>query len=388
VFSLSRFNQLLQGISRRVFDKSVKSAKADRYAKRFKTWDLLVLLIFGQLHSGVSMRNVLIRFNLQQTHHYHLGVSPAKRSTVSDAMAKRDLTPFETLCQHLIGQVKHNQQKQVSQVLRAIDSTPIKLVAARYDSWAEQTKTRRGRGLKAHIGYDLDSKGIDYLSLSTLNVNDITQIQKQPIEPNQVYIVDKGYTDYNWWYKIDQAGSIFITRMKSNAAHRVISEKTQVSDKVLADQTIELTNKRPRAGALNHYANTPLRRIIVKRDDGSQKPYWFITNDFERSAEDIAHLYKQRWQVELLFKWIKGNLKFKHFYGASENAVKMQIYVAIITYLLVRQLKRTEGSEQSLLEFFTTLQAGLFERQNSQREYYRRRKIQDQYIAEVQHVLF
>jgi IS4 transposase len=303
-------------------------------------------------------------------------------------MAKRDLVPLKTLCQHLIGQVRSDQQKQVGQVLRAIDSTPIKLVAARFDSWAEETKTRRGRGLKAHIGYDLDSKGIDYLSLSALNVNDITQIQNHPIESNQVYIVDKGYTDYNWWYKIDQAGSVFITRMKSNAALRVISEKNYVSDKVLADQTIELTNKRPRAGALNHYANKPLRRVIVKRDDNDQKPYWFITNDFERTAEEIAHLYKQRWQVELLFKWIKGNLKFKHFYGASENAVKMQIYVAIITYLLVRQLKRLEGSEQSLLEYLTVLQASLFERQNTQRECNRRRKKRDEYIAEVQYVLF
>ena len=388
MFSLSRFGQLLQGISRRVFNESVKSTKADRYAKRFKSWDLLVLLIFGQLHSGASMRNLLIRFNLQEAHHYHLGVKPAKRSTVSDAMAKRDLVPLKTLCQHLIGQVRSDQQKQVGQVLRAIDSTPIKLVAARFDSWAEETKTRRGRGLKAHIGYDLDSKGIDYLSLSALNVNDITQIQNHPIESNQVYIVDKGYTDYNWWYKIDQAGSVFITRMKSNAALRVISEKNYVSDKVLADQTIELTNKRPRAGALNHYANKPLRRVIVKRDDNDQKPYWFITNDFERTAEEIAHLYKQRWQVELLFKWIKGNLKFKHFYGASENAVKMQIYVAIITYLLVRQLKRLEGSEQSLLEYLTVLQATLFERQNTQRECNRRRKKRDEYIAEVQYVLF
>lgn len=388
MFSLSRFGQLLQGASRQVFNDSVKSSKADRYAKSLKSWDLLVLLIYGQLHSGVSMRNLLIRFNLQEAHHYHLGVKPCKRSTVSDAMAKRDLAPFEALCQQLIRQVKSKQKKHVGQVLRAIDSTPIKLVAARYDNWAEKTKTRRGRGLKAHIGYDLDSKGIDYLSLSALRVNDITEIQKQPIEPNQVYIVDKGYTDYNWWHKIDQAGSTFITRLKKNAAYRVTSEKTYVSSNVLADQTIELTNKKPRAGALNHYANKPLRRIIVKRDDSDQTPYWFITNDFERSAEEIAQLYKQRWQVELLFKWIKGNLKFKQFYGATENAVKMQIYVAIITYLLVRQLKTLQSSEQSLVEFLTALQAGLFERQNSQREYYRRRKVHDEYIAKVQHVLF
>lgn len=389
MFSLSRFGQLLQGVSRKVFNQSVERSKADRYAKSFKSWDLLVLLIYGQLHSGASMRSLLTRFNMKEAHHYHLGVKPCKRSTVSDAMAKRDLAPFEVLCQHLIGNVKKEQQKKVGQVLRAIDSTPIKLIASRYDNWAEQTKAHRGRGLKAHIGYDLDAKGIDYLSLSALNVNDISEIQKQQIKPNQVYIVDKGYTDYNWWHAINQAGSVFITRLKKNAAYCITHEKALVSEKVLADQTIELTNKKPRAGALNHYANKPLRRVIVKKEGDDKNPYWFITNDFERSAEEIAELYKQRWQIELLFKWIKGHLKFKPFYGASENAVKMQIYVAIITYLLVRQLKKLERCDkQSLMQFLTVLQASLFERRTSQREYYRRRKELNEYIAKNQRVLF
>ncbi|MFJ2691254.1 IS4 family transposase, partial [Pseudomonas sp. NPDC087336] len=225
------------------------------------------------------------------------------------------------------------------------------------------TKTRITQGLKVHVGLDLAQLAPMYVNITPANVNDLSDALKMPIQAGMTYVFDKGYCDYNWWYQLQAKGALFVTRLKKNANITLLHEYSSATEhsSVMTDEVVQFGKKRLAGKRLNDYLETPVRRVVVKRE-GHATPLILVTNDFTRTAEEIAALYKDRWKIELFFKWIKQHLKLKRFYAFSENAVRLQIYSALISYLLLQLFHRRSGFTGSLFEFSVRIAYVLHER--------------------------
>lgn len=358
----TRFGELMKGLPRGQFEKVVNQHQADKYAKGFRCWDQLIAMVYAQLSGCKSLREVETSFNSQSVHHYHLGSRVLKRSTLADANAKRHSDVFAAVCSQLLTQAHCKVKREIKDLLYFIDSTPIPLKGLGYDDWAKSTRNDRTQGLKVHMVLAGDTPV--QVDMSEPNINDIEIGREMPLESGATYVFDKGYCDYNWWYKMTQAGAYFVTRLKKNAGVKVTKVRDiprDQKDRILEDAVIQFKNKHPGGKRINRHYGTPLRRVTVARSD-KPTPIVLITNDFTRSAQEIAVLYKQRWGIELFFKWLKQNLKIKQFLGRSENAVKIQIYTALITYLLVHGYRLRQGIAQSLRLCVIELRATLFQR--------------------------
>lgn len=386
MFSMSRFNQLLQFFPRTVFHRSVQDSGADRYAKSFRSWDLLMVMLYGQLRQVESLRTLITGFNLHQSHHYHLHTHMVRRSTCADALATRCETPFRITCEALMGVISRQQRNKCKQLLCIMDSTVITLKGFGYDEWAAQHRTPATQGLKIHVAIDAEQDAPTYAAITPVNVNDLTKAKQLPIVPGMTYILDKGYYDYNWWHTLNQAQARFITRLKTNASYRVMRTYSRPNQTILSDEVIQLANKHPGGGRRNAYADTDLRRIAVYRED-HDTPLVIVTNDFKRTARAVADLYRQRWQIELLFKGLKQKLRLKRYFGYSENAVRIQIYCALIAYLLMVLYKQNKAYNNSLSTLAIELRHGLFHRPNLNRYYYHKRKHRERFIQNHQGVL-
>lgn len=237
------------------------------------------------------------------------------------------------------------KHSEIKKVVRILDSSPIQLRGQGYDEWSKQHATRHIQGLKLHVEYDLGLRAPVRTKMSQPNCNDATMGQRWPIFKNTIYIFDKGYYDYNWWWSIHKKQAYFVTRLKKNAAIVVESQKKNISETILQDCIFRISNKIPRGGKRMHYSET-LRYVSVRRE--GKKPLILVTNLKNLPAENIAELYKARWEIELFFKWIKQNLRLKKFLGRSPNAVKIQIATALIAYLLVQLFKNTSNEKRSL----------------------------------------
>ncbi len=353
----TRFCELLKVFPKTLFNRCVNNHQSDKYNKGFSTWDQLISLMFAQLSGCRSLRELEIGYNSQAEHHYHLNCDPIKRSTLSDANRNRDAGVFEAICQGLLTQAHRRVHKEIKELLYLIDSTPICLRGRGYE-WTESGSMSRVPGLKMHVLYSPDAQLPCEARITPSSVNDIEPGRKMALETGAKYVFDKGYCDYGWWWKIDQASAFFVTRLKRNAAIEVL-ESHPCSGDILADDTIRLSNKRP-GGKKNPYEK-PLRRIVVHRE-GHDESLVLVSNLMDASAQEIADLYKRRWAIELWFKWIKQNLKIKKFLGRSENAVRVQILVALITYLLADLYRRLSGSPQDFYLWLAELKCTLFQR--------------------------
>ena len=234
-------------------------------------------------------------------------------------------------------------------MIRIIDSSPIRLDLLNH-AWAE--KTQRIEGIKLHLIYDLTNAVPTYFEFTGARTNDIEVGKTFKIKKDCTYVFDKGYMDFNWWNKIDEIGSFFVTRLKRNNAIWELSE-LKSNNNGISSQLIKLKNKNLAHSGKNKCAEKVLKRVLVEREGKS--PLILVTNDLTRSDDEIANLYKQRWQIELFFKWIKQNLKIKKFLGRSENAVKTQICIALISFVLLylyKELKEicSEISTKNLLK--------------------------------------
>jgi putative transposase len=220
----------------------------------------------------------------------------------------------------------------------------------------------RGKGLKLHIQCGGNNKLIEAVSVTQSNVTDISEAKKFTIEAGRVYVFDKGYLDFNWWHKIDKGNSYFVTRIKRNTAYQIIERRNveRCSEMVINDNIIVLSNKTPRGGKINMLSGKPLRLVEIY-DEEHNKRYQFISNLLEASADEIARYYKQRWGIELLFKWLKQNLKMTTFLSENENAIKTQIYVAIITYVLLGMFKKLcTGAFSRAIDLLSWLKISIF----------------------------
>lgn len=358
------FEALLKPLTKDLLEEAVNRFNADYYSKTFKTKDHLLGMIYLQLHDIKSLRDLEIAFNSQKDLKPCLETKELTRSTLSDANKRRPWVCFLWIANRLISLLPRKVRKEVNKVVKKLDSSPIQLKGKGYE-WATPNRTLRCQGLKLHAEYDSELKAPTGIQLSHANVDDCKMVQSWPILANTIYIFDKGYYDFNWWWSIDQKSSYFVTRLKHNAAIKIIKNLDTKDEKILEDSLFIFKNKSPRGGKKNLYTK-PLRRIVVKRE-GKEKPLVIISNLIDVPAEVIAELYKERWDIELFFKWIKQNLRIKKLLGKSENAVKLQIAIALITYLLVAIFKLNIRNKLSLHQLLIWIRYNLNVRRKSYR---------------------
>jgi len=311
-------------------------------------------MLYAQLCSRQSLRDVESAWDSHTSTHYHLGARQVKRSTLGDANAKRPFGMYMELFYWLLGQSRGNSI-QHKDAVRLIDSTTIDLCKQQF-GWAT---FRTGKsGVKVHTVYDPEAMVPTFFSITTASRHDKKAAESMPFLPGATYVFDRAYNDYAWFHDLTLRDITFVNRMKSNAGFEV-AESLPISDAgVLEDQMIRLTSAKGREAC-----TSTLRRIRFVREEDN-KQLTFITNDMERTAGEIAALYKQRWQIELFFRWIKQNLKIKRFIGTSENAVKIQIVIAMIAYLLLNMASKVIPSTVSLQQLARLVSVNLMHRRN------------------------
>jgi len=348
-FDASAFSHFWKAVDRRRLSSLVATHDGNRgVGEGARSWTCqrhLKALVYAQLSGLDSLREIEAGLAACGSRLYHLGLRPACRSTLSDALARRPAAVFRDLAQHLAGQAVRTLRREAAAVVELIDATPIPLRDARL-TWPEQDS--RVRGLKLFMHYDPAIAAPICFQLASPRLSDPAYARTLPLAPGTTYVFDKGFADYAWWQAIVEADARFVTRLKRNARRRPLppagadrNETRSVPGHgaILADRPVTVGHRQPRGGARNPLVDTPLREIVVERP--GKTPLHLVTNDAERPAEAIADLYRQRWQIELFFKWLKQRLKIRRFLGRSENAVKTQLFAALITFLLLRLLKHT-----------------------------------------------
>ncbi len=325
------FHQLLKFLPRHRFQKVVDRHQGDRKTRALSCWDQMLALLFCQLSGRQSLRDLVGSFNSKRVHHYHLGTRSICRSSLADANRDRPVAIFQETFFYLLEKMRSSlPSKEATDMVRLIDSTTIDLNLNQFE-WAEFRSAKAG--IKLHTVYDPHAEVPVYFEMTNAKMNDRKALSKLPMMPGITYVVDRAYNDYGWYYSLNQQGSKFVGRMKTNAVYEVVESRQVVGDGILADEIIRLTSDK----AIRD-CPIALRRVTFRRAE-DQKVLVFISNDLTASAESIAALYKQRWQIELFFKWIKQNLKIKRFIGRNENAVLIQVLTAMISYLLLKLIQ-------------------------------------------------
>lgn len=389
MFSISTFHELMKGLPRGTFDQLVKKHNADKYCKSFGHWDHLIAMLYAQLSHTTGLRPLETGFNGQVAHHYHLGTGPIKRTTLADANKKRADTVFSETATWLMGQVSRQLRKETSELMYLLDSTSLTLKGREFETWTPANRTRNTQGMKLHLLLDANEQVPTWHSMSAANVNDVERARAVPLEKGALYVFDKGYCDYNWWHKIDLAGAQFVTRFKRNAG-LVVERELSISDDaagiVLDDRIVHFKNKQKSGKHMNLYQK-PLRCITIARSD-KPTPMVLATNDLTSPAMEIAQRYKERWGIELFFKWVKQHLKIKQFLGRTENAVRIQVLTALISYLLVALYKKAHGLKRTLWDCLCLVRATLFQRPKLEASRDRNRRENLLLEEHLQHRLF
>lgn len=354
-FRDSTFGSLLKPISRRRFQTIVERFDGDAYDKSFRSWDHLVALVYAQLSGLDGLRGLVAGFNANRQHHYHLGVGQLSRSTLSDANARRPADVFAETFAGLADLADRQTRQEGAAMVRLIDASPIPL--GKVCQWAAWNG--RIRGMKLHVVYDPAADVPHRVEVTSANVNDVEIGRKVPIAAGTTYVLDKGYYHFGWWAQIDAASAFFVTRPKTNTrlratARRPLRKRLGDGFRILADHEVRLASKG------DSRLPIPLRRIKLKREGGGI--ITLITNDLQRPAVEVAALYKSRWQIELLFRWIKQHLDIRKFLGTNPNAVRLQVLAAMIAYLLLRIAARENALKMLPLRFAELIRQFLFSR--------------------------
>ena len=324
------FTQVIEFLNRSKFNRIIAKYNGDRYIKSYSCWNQLLTLIFGQLGRCSSLRDCVITLQAHGAKLYHLGIGKnVTRSNLSKANEQRDYHIFEDFAYYMIAEARRKRATKAFDLegnVYAFDSTTIDLWLSLFE-WAKFRKKKGG--VKVHTLFDVEAGIPTFAYITEAKVNDINAMDEIPYEVGSYYIFDRGYNDYARLYAIHMIGATFIVRAKKNVKYKRISWKRKMQPNVLSDSVICF------AGYYQQDDYPELLRLIRYWDEENQREFLFLTNNFDLSALEVAELYRNRWQIELFFKWLKQHLKIKHFYGTSLNAVKIQVYVAIITFCLV-----------------------------------------------------
>lgn len=354
------FAQVMEFVPWKTFGRIVERHKGDAGVRTLSCADLFRVMAFAQLTWRESLRDIEACLAANQTKLFHMGMkaSPA-RSTLADALERRDWRIYHALSQRLIARAKalYAQDPSVLELdasVYALDSTTIDLCLSLFD-WAPFRSTKAA--VKLHTLLDLRGSIPTFLHISDGKLHDVNVLDILPIEAGAFYVMDRGYVDFTRLYAMHQAGAFFVTRAKQGMdARRVYSSPTQRSTGVICDQRVMLNGFYSAKAYPEH-----LRRVRFK-DPESGKTLVFLTNNTVLPALTIAALYKGRWQVELFFKWIKQHLRIKRFFGTSENAVKTQIWCAVATYVLIAIVKKELQLNASLYTCLQILSVSIFEK--------------------------
>ena len=354
------FAQLTDFLPRRAFDRIVKVYNGNKHVRSFTCWNQMLCMVFGQLTARDSMRDLMLSIEAHQSKYYHLGFGPTvTRRNLGKANEKRTYKIFEEFAYALIEQARkscysNDFEVKVDGNVYALDSTTIDLCLSVF-WWAEFRKNKGG--IKLHTLYDVKSSIPSFLYISKANVHDVNILDMIPYEAGSFYIVDKAYIDFKRLNLINSKGSFFVTRAKDNLRfNRMYSRRVEKSIGVLVDQLGKLEGYH----SSKHYPGK-LRRIKYL-DQEHQKELIFLTNNTALNASEIALLYKKRWEVEIFFKWLKQHLKIKSFWGTTMNAVKIQIYCAIIAYCLVAIIGNTLKVGRPIYEILQILSISLLDK--------------------------
>jgi len=335
------------------FDRLVDKHGADKRVRTLPTKSQFIALAHGQLSGAQSLRDIAARMASQEERLYHLGAKAPKRSTLADANALRPSGLYVELFGIVAAQAHPGLRKAATEAIRLVDATSLSLTSLSND-WAAYEA--HGSGAKVHVVYDPDAQIPVRFAVTAARINDIVEAKAMPLEAGVTYVFDLGFYDFGWWAQIDAKGAKFVTRLKKNTRTAVVETRATPEDSpIIADLVVTLPQRMARSR--NNPMSHPLREVHVRLDTG--KVLRIASNDLDASAEAIADLYKKRWDIELFFRWVKQTLQIDHFLGTSENAVRTQIAVALIVYLLLRLAHAAQTAVESLLIFTRLVSANL-----------------------------
>ncbi len=353
------FSQLLKIIPRHEFESLSKAHHEGRQLRKTSRWSQFVSLCLGQLAGRHSLRDIESNMHVQSKRLYHLGAQPVARSSLARLNEQQPYTMYEALFGQLYSRCRQLAPKhrfRFKNKLYSLDASLIDL-SLKLFPWAHYALGKAA--MKLHVGLDHAGYIPQFAAITEGKVSDIEIGRTLQFSKGSIVVFDKGYTDYEWFKALNNKGVFFVTRLRQNAIWRVNERRDVNKDTGLTcDQTITLTGVKPQKIGM------PKLRRIGYRDPETGQHYEFITNHFELSAKTIAEIYKERWQVELFFKWIKQNLKIKAFIGNSRNAIMTQIWVALCTCLMLAFIKFSAKLDWSLQKIIRILQLNLFMRRD------------------------
>ena len=349
------FAQLLEYLDYDKFRHLVDKYDGNRYVKHLTCWNQLLALMFGQLSNRESLRDLIVALEAHQSKCFHLGLGrkPIAKTTLATANQNRDFHIFEEFAFYMMAQAREKRATDIFKLggkVYAFDSTTIPLCLSVF--WWAKFRKKKG-GVKAHVLYDLEAQVPAFYHITTASVYDSKAMPEIPYETGAYYVFDRGYNNFGELYRIQRMESFFVVRAKSNLQYRCVKWKRRMPKNILTDAEIELTVYKSRKDYPENL------RLVRYYDEEQDREFMFLTNAMDLTAQQIADLYKNRWQIELFFKWLKQHLKIKKFWGTTENAVRIQISAAITAYCLVAIVQHDMQLKRSTYEVLQILSISL-----------------------------
>ena len=349
------FSQLIAFLDRNHFNYLARKYDGDKYVKHLTCWNQLLALMFGQLSNRESLRDLIVALEAHQSKCFHLGLGrkPIAKTTLATANQNRDYRIFEEFAFYMMEQARRNRAADIFKLggkVYAFDSTTIPLCLSVF--WWAKFRKKKG-GVKVHVLYDLEAQIPAFYHITTASVHDSKAMPEIPYETGAYYIFDRGYNNFKELFRIQRMESFFVVRAKTNLQYKCVKWKRRMPKNILSDAEIELTVYNSRKDYPDNL------RLVRYYDEEQDREFMFLTNAMDLTAQQIADLYKNRWLIELFFKWLKQHLKIKKIWGTTENAVRIQIAAAIAAYCLVAIVQHDMKLKRSTYEVLQILSISL-----------------------------